>query len=301
MKKVVVTGGTGFIGSRLVKALQQKQYEVILIGRHAPEDTSLGFIQCDLEKDIPTSPHFDHVYSVIHLAGRPVFGRWNDEVKRQIYDSRVKGTKNLFAAFKSAKGKPKVFVGASAVGYYGDRGDKELDEKASSGKDFLAKVCRDWEKASQRFEELQTRRVLVRTALVFGNGGLLTLLLPIFRKGLGGPIGNGKQWMSWIHVDDLVNVYIEVLENDSYEGPVNGCAPEQITNREFTKMLGALLHRPAFFRVYRWMLRLAFGGFADAIVASQRVVPSKLKKFGFQYQYTSARKALAECVRQFSH
>lgn len=292
--KVLITGGTGFIGTNLTKRLSAKGHEVIVVARHRPKQKGLKFIKADLENEVPQGD-LERVDAVIHLVGRNIFGRWNRKLKDSIRDSRVKGARNILKAFENVKVRPKVFISASAVGYYGDKDNEELRENDAAGKDFLAKVCVDWEKSAQKAEDLGMRWVSIRTALVLGKGGLLGVMLPIFKLGLGGPLGNGKQWFPWIHIEDIVGIYEFVLE-EKIHGVYNACAPGQITNEEFTKALGKALHRPVIFRVYKWMMRLVFGEFTDVIMASKKVDSSKIRKAGYKFKFLRVEDALEDLL-----
>lgn len=296
MKKILVTGGTGFIGTKLTRLLQLKGYKIIVLSRHKPKDPKLLHIKADLSKKIPHDPLLEGLYGVIHLAGKNIFGRWTKRFKKGIYDSRIEGTKNLVDALKDVKKKPKIFISASAVGYYGDRNNELLTEKSEAGKDFLAHVCIDWEKESSKVISMGMRWAVVRTAVVLGKkGAIVKALTPLFKAFLGGPLGSGKQYFPWVHVDDLVRAYLYILEN-KIDGPINVCAPEKITNAEFSKALGEVLHRPSWFKTHKWMLRLAVGEFADAIMASQRVSSKKLESNGFSFDYPTIKKALKKSI-----
>jgi uncharacterized protein (TIGR01777 family) len=233
--------------------------------------------------------------AVIHLAGESVVGRWTNEKKSAIRESRVRGTESVTKALAQAEIKPKVLVCASAIGFYGDRGDEVLTEESASGTGFLPEVCREWEDATLFARAAGIRTVNVRIGLVLSaQGGALPKMLPPFKLGLGGRIGSGKQWCSWIHVDDIVGAIHHVIRNDSISGPVNLVAPNPLRNADFTKFLASVLKRPAFLPVPEFALCLAFGKMAaqELMLASQRVEPAKLKTSGYSFRFNDLRSAL---------
>mgnify|MGYP001438242664 CR=1 FL=1 len=296
MKKVLITGGTGFIGNKLTRLLQLKGYKVILLSRHKPKDPKLLHIKADLAKEIPYDPLLEGLYGVIHLAGKNIIGRWTSSFKKGVYNSRIEGTKNLVNAFQKVKKKPKVFISASAIGYYGNRKNDLLTENDGPGKDFLAHVCTDWEKESAKTIPMGMRWAAVRTALVIGShGGIIQTLKPLFKWFAGGPLGTGKQYFPWVHINDLARAYLFILEN-RIDGPINVCAPEKITNEEFSAAFAKKLHRPSWLRTRKWMLRIIFGDFTNAIMASQRVSSKKLESADFVFEYPTIEKALTEAV-----
>lgn len=297
MKKVIITGGAGFVGQVLVLELLAKGYEVVVIDRQLaklPVSTEV----IDLEKVVPKPSLFENAYGVIHLAGSSIFRRWTKQVKQSIYASRIESTKNLTQAIERTTKRPRVLVSASATGFYGDRAEEELTEDSKAGNDWLAKVCIDWEQEARRVEKRGIRTVQVRTAPVLGPGGLLSILVPIFRLGLGGPIGKGKQWFPWIHRQDLVNIYIEMLENANYRGPVNASAPVSARFSEFATILAYELKRPAWFRIPSWLVSLLYGQFASVVTASQKVIPRKLEKAGYKFKFPSLKPALANLLEK---
>lgn len=290
----LVTGATGFIGRRLMGRLR---YPLVVSRDPERARPLLNYVNCyrwDAESDPPPVEAFDAVEAIFHLAGEPVAeGRWTEEKKRRIRDSRVLGTRHLVDAIESLHARPKVLVAASAVGIYGSRGDEELDEASSPGDDFLAEVCKDWESEAQRAEELGVRVVNLRIGIVLGpSGGALARMLPLFRKGLGGRLGNGHQWMPWVHLDDLVDQMLHAAQAESIRGPLNGVAPVPVTNREFTRTLAQLLRRPAFLPAPPLALKLGLGEFATALLASQRVVPRVACENDFAFRYPRLEGAL---------
>ncbi len=235
---------------------------------------------------------------VYHLAGESVAeGRWTAAQKARIRDSRVIGTRNLVQGIKQVERKPSVLVSASAVGYYGNRGDDELTESAPPADDFLAEVCVAWEQEALMAEQLGVRTVTARTGIVLGaGGGALAKMLTPFKLGAGGPLGNGKQWMPWVHVADLARLYVHAADTPSINGPMNAVAPHPVRNSEFTKALGRQLHRPAFMPAPYIGLRLLFGEFAQVLFASQRVIPKVALDTGFVFQYPDIASALREIL-----
>jgi hypothetical protein len=241
---------------------------------------------------------FEGVDAVFHLAGEPVAeGRWTAEKKRLILDSRVLGTRNLVETLRKLERKPSVLVSTSAVGWYGSRGDELLDETALPADDFLAEVCVAWEREAREAAEFGVRVVCIRTGVVLGpDGGALKKLLTPFRLGLGGRLGNGKQWMPWIHVEDLASLYVYAAEHADLAGPANGVSPNPVTNRQFTKDLAAVLHRPALFPVPFFALRTLMGEFAQVLFDSQRAVPKAAVASGFQFRFPTLPTALKAIV-----
>lgn len=296
--KALVTGSTGFVGSHLVQRLERP----VAVGRSlAKIRARLGEVEARVwDPAMPVSPDLlAGVDVVFHLAGESVFsGRWNAERKERIYRSRIESTRNLVEGMASAAVRPKVLVCSSAIGFYGDRGDEIVREDSASGHDFLAGVCRDWEKEALRAEECGVRVVCIRTGVVLGaDGGALMQMLPPFRFGVGGRLGSGGQYMSWIHVDDLVGIMLHAAQNVDVRGPVNGVAPEPVRNSEFTRILAAVLHRPALLPVPGFLLWLALGEFASVLLASQRVVPEKIQAAGYRFVYPRLEQALTDLLK----
>jgi uncharacterized protein (TIGR01777 family) len=295
--RAIVTGATGFIGQHLLARLDRP----IVLSRNARqarqslERFNVAAFDWDPATGPPPAEVFDGVDAVFHLAGDPIAeGRWTSEKKRRIRESRVVGTRNLFEGLAKLTTRPRVLVSASAVGLYGSRGDEVLDEMAPPGGDFLAGVCQAWEKESQAATELGIRVVNIRTGVALGReGGALKKMLLPFQLGLGGPLGDGRHWMSWIHVDDLAELFVAAAENEELRGPVNGVAPNPVTNRDFTNALAATLHRPALFRAPHAVLRLLLGEVADVLFSSQRAMPKAALDAGFQFRHPALQPALA--------
>ncbi len=293
--RVLISGSTGLIGSRLVPALEEAGHEVYrLVRSEAPKgDRSLRWAPYD---DVIERDRLAEMDAVVHLAGENIMGRWTEAKKREIRRSRVKTTAFLAEVLASLPDPPRVWVTASAVGYYGDRGDEVLAEDSAAGQDFLARVCRDWEKAAEPAVEAGIRVVHLRFgAVLTPRGGALAKMLPPFRMGLGGRVGDGRQYVSWISLEDAVGVVRFVLENDDIAGPVNVVAPNPVTNAELAQTLGTVLHRPAAVPVPKFALRTVFGDLADgAMLASQRVNPRILT----QHEYHFKDPQLAEALRR---
>ena len=291
----LITGATGFLGRRLVEMLLADGCIVHYLGRKrdVSMDSRIGF---HLWEDLHVTPSLEsvpRVDAVIHLAGEPIAQRWNSERKRAIRDSRVVGTQRLVEALGRLRHKPKVLVSASAIGFYGDRGEERLTENSGPGKGFLAELCSEWERESGRATELGMRVVQVRIGVVLGrDGGALKRMLHIFRSGLGGQFGNGRQWVSWIERDDLLRMFRWAAETGDVEGVLNGTAPSPVTNAELTKALARVVHRPAFFRVPKFALRIALGEMAEFLCESIRAVPEAAEKHGFQFSFGDLPRAL---------
>lgn len=302
MKNVLVTGATGFIGNRVCDALHNKDYTVNAVSRD-PERarTKLNSVNeiyawNPESEQLPPDATSD-VNTVIHLAGETIAGRWNAEKKRRIRDSRVLSTRNLVSSITSSDTKPDVLICASAIGLYGDSGDNIFTETTPQGTDFLAEVCHEWETESQKASEYGIRVISVRIGLVLGiGGGLLEQVLPPFKMGAGGKLGSGNQWMSWIHIDDVVGIILHAMENDDIEGALNATAPTPVRNIEFTKTLGSVLRKPTIFPVPAFGLKLLMGEFANFVVLSQNVIPEKTEASGYQFQYNTLESALKDLL-----
>jgi uncharacterized protein (TIGR01777 family) len=302
--RVTVTGATGLIGTRLVAALARRGDEVTVLSRDpakARERLGAGIAAeawDPLGEPAPPGALAGRD-GVIHLAGEPVAQRWSTTAKERIRMSRESGTANLVAGLRSAQPRPLVLVSASAVGYYGPRGDEPIDESEPPGDDFLAQVCVAWERAAQAAGELGMRVATVRTGVVLDPaGGALAKMLPPFRAGVGGPVAGGRQWMPWIHVDDLVGLYLAALDgaDGDWSGAYNGSAPEPVTNRDFSKALGRALHRPALAPVPRIALRVLYGEMEQIVTTGQRAVPSRPLALGHAYAHPQLDQALRSAL-----
>lgn len=295
--KVAITGSHGLIGSALADRCAREGHEVIRLVRRPPANDRE--VQWDPAAGTIDGPSLDGVDAVVHLAGEGVAEkRWSTAQKARIRDSRVRGTTALAEALAALAAKPAVFVSGSAVGFYGARGDETLTEDSGPGSGFLADVVIEWEAATTPATEAGIRVVCARTGIVLSRrGGALKRQLPLFRAGLGGRLGKGDFWMSWIGIDDEVGALLHAIATPSLAGPVNLVAPNPVTNADFTKSLGRALHRPAFLTVPAFALNVALGReLAENLLASQRVVPSKLEASGYQFATPTIDKAFARVV-----
>jgi uncharacterized protein len=303
-KKIVITGATGLIGENLCKALIARGDEVYIYTRNINKAKKIipnanEYIEWDYKNPSGWKEILNKKDAVIHLAGANLFAkRWSESYKKIILNSRVKSTRNLINAISAVQEKPKVFICASAVGYYGDSGEKLLTENMESGNDFLALVVEAWENEAAQIERLEIRRVSVRTGVVLNpeEGALKEMLLP-FKLFAGGPLGSGKQWFPWIHIDDIINIYLYSLDNDDLSGAVNAASPNPVKMKEFAKTLGKVLHRPSFFKVPEFALRLAVGESEESITSSLKIVPQKLLDQGFQFKFDHLKDALINLLK----
>lgn len=290
--RVFITGATGLVGKRLTHALQLRGDQVLALSRSASRAQEVLGAQVE---PIEGNPRYEGPWmktaagcdAIINLAGEPVLGqRWNDDVKREILESRVHSTRNITKAIQVSK-PPKVFINASAVGYYGSvKWPREVDESHPPGSDFLAKVCVDWEAAADIGAAGKTRLAIVRVGVVLAaDGGALAQMLPIFRCWLGGPVATGRQAFPWVHIDDLVRMFLWILDTPSASGVFNGTAPDAVTNKEFSTTLGNVLHRPAFLPVPAFALRMMFGDGAEFLITGQRVIPAHALELGFAFRH----------------
>ena len=298
---IAVTGATGFIGTRLVQELLRAGHEVHALGRKrsASLPQAVRLSEWRANEAEPPSESLATADAIVHLAGEPVAQRWTEETRQRIRASRVDGTRSLVSALSKQPHRPQVLVCASAIGYYGSRGDELLTENSSPGGDFLARVVVDWEQAAQKAEALGIRVVSARFGVVLGtNGGALAKMLPPFRLGLGGRLASGRQWMSWIHLDDAIGLIRFALENGSVRGPLNATAPQPVTNLQFTRELARALRRPAILPVPGFALKILFGEMAGVILGSQRVLPVLAQSAGFRFQYPELGPALARLLSE---
>lgn len=296
---ITLTGASGFIGNALITRLKAEGHQLYLLGRSAPKDPSLKFAKWDaLGSALPPADSIAGADAIIHLAGEPVAQRWSDEIKRKIRDSRINGTRRLVDAIEAAGDKwPKILIAGSAIGYYGNRGDDVVTEASKPGKGFLPDVCVAWETAALSASNCGVRVVCVRTGIVLGrDGGALAQMLPIFRMGAGGRVGSGKQWMSWIHLDDLVEIFLLALHTETLRGPINGTCPSPATNADVTSVLASVIHRPAAMSVPEFGLKMLYGEMAQILIEGQRVIPEVALHAGYRFKYTDLRTALASVV-----
>jgi uncharacterized protein (TIGR01777 family) len=303
--RVIVAGGTGFIGRRLVTALNERGHEVVVLSRSRARAGSVFGDEAGAEKwDARTAKGWvrlldraEEPVAIVNLTGENLAGRWTPEKKRRIVDSRVNSGKAVAEAVERAEVKPAVLVQGSAVGFYGPRGEEVVNERSDSGAGFLAEICRKWESSSESVEEHGVRRVVARTGIVLGNNGILGKFLTPFKFFLGGPLGGGEQWMSWVHMEDEVEGIIFLLENESADGPFNLCSPHPVRMEEFTKILGRVMNRPSWLKVPKPLLRAALGEMAEEMVLSgQRVEPKKLLEMDFEFRYPSLEGAFKEIL-----
>lgn len=295
--KILITGATGLIGTALQSVLREKGHDLLLVSRSEPKNAS--FIKWDPYEGFDDPERLKGIDAVIHLAGESVSGlRWTEEKKKAIRESRVIGTRTLVDALSELEDRPQVLVSASAIGFYGDRGDEVMTETSKPGTTFLADVCREWEAEARRAEDSGIRTVLVRTGIVMSkDGGALGTMLMPFKLGLGGVVGNGKQWMSWISLDDHVRVIVYALENSNVRGAINSVSPDPVTNQEFTSVLGEVLYRPTFIPVPEFAVNLVFGEMGEALLLdSTRVMPKRLQEAGFEFKYPDLKKAIEHAV-----
>ncbi|MDA0173702.1 TIGR01777 family oxidoreductase [Solirubrobacter taibaiensis] len=273
--RVTITGASGLIGTKLRAALEARGDEVIPVSLRDRGPIELGDV-------------------VVHLAGENVAQRWTDESRKRIEESRVDGTRRVVEAINAAETKPTALISSSAVGYYGKHGDEKLDESTPPGDDFLARVCVAWEHEAQ---QAQTRVVLIRTGVVLDKsaGALAKMLLP-FKLGVGGPVAGGDQYMPWIHLDDVVGIYLAAIDDASWTGPVNATAPEPVTNKEFSRALGRALHRPAIAPIPGFAIRSLYGDMAEIVTEGQRAVPKRTLELGYRFLYTDLEDALKKAT-----
>ena len=297
--KILITGASGLIGKALQKSFLGKGHEVLLVSRSEPKsdqyirwNVDSGFSDEDLAR-------LEGLDAVVHLAGESISGlRWTDEKKKAIRDSRVLGTRSVIEAFAKLDNKPKVFISGSAIGFYGDRGDSEMTEASPAGDTFLSVVCKEWEAESRRAEDMGIRTVLPRTGIVLSkDGGALSVMLTPFKFGVGGVVGSGKQWMSWVSLDDVVAALNFALENGDLRGAINVVAPHPVTNEEFTKTLGEVLYRPTILPLPEFAVNLVFGEMGDALLLdSTKVLPKRLQDAGFKFKFTELKPALESAI-----
>ena len=300
MTRVTVTGATGRIGTRLVAALKARGDNVTVLSR-SPEAarSALGVEAHAWQPESGPAPAAALAGrdGVVHLAGENPGQRWSDAVKRRMLDSRELGTRNLVEGLRAADPRPGVLVSASAVGYYGPRADEPVTEDAAPGDDFLAGVCAAWEHEADQAEQLGVRVVRVRTGVVLDRGGgALAKMMPFFRLGIGGPVAGGRQYMPWIHLDDLIGIYLAALAGADWSGPVNATAPAPVTNKEFSRALGRALRRPAIAPVPKLALRALYGEMADVVVYGQRAIPKRAEALGYRFAHPELDEALRSAL-----
>jgi uncharacterized protein len=304
--RVTVTGASGLIGSALVAELREQGAEVTVLSRNpsrAREELGVEAVGWDPLGEPAPLQALAGRDAVVHLAGENIAQRWSEQAKRAIRDSRVVGTRNLFAGLQAAgeaeEGqRPRTLISGSAVGYYGPRGEEPLDEDAPPGNDFLAETCVAWEAEAQQASTLGMRVVSVRTGVVLNrDGGALAKMLPPFKLGIGGPVAGGAQYMSWIHREDLVGMICAALDDERWSGPINATAPEPVSNREFSHALGHALHRPSLLPVPGFALGLLYGEMAEIVTTGARVVPAKALVLGYDFRHPELDEALRSALK----
>lgn len=299
--RAVVTGATGFIGRQLLARLDRA---VVLSRNPEKARKALASYNAEVfgwnsEREPAPAAALEGADVVFHLAGESVAeGRWNAEKKRRIRESRELSTRQLVQGLRAVERRPPVLVSASAVGIYGSRGDELLTESSAPAEDFLAEVCQVWEAEAQAAREFGVRVANPRIGLVLGQGGALEKMLPPFKLGIGGRLGDGRAWMPWIHVDDVVGIFLHAARQGAVQGPINAVAPQAVRNAEFTQELAKALHRPAVFPVPGFGLKLLFGEFAQVLLASQRVVPQVAEQTGYRFEYPALAAALAQILQK---
>ena len=297
--KMLITGGLGFVGTQLSIRLLERGHHVTVVD-HSPRPRpytpgEVRYVPADTTVKGAWQGEISGHDAVINLAGASIFRRWNDKSKRLIYDSRVLTTRNLVDAMSGER--DALLCSTSAIGYYGFRGDEELTEDDRPGDDFLARLCIDWEGEARKASDKGIRFVLARFGVVMGkSGGVLGQMIPAFKKFLGGPLGSGNQWFSWIHMEDLLNAFIFIIEKKGFSGPANFCSPNSVRNKDLAKALGKVLRRPSCLKTPAFAIRLMFGEFGSVVLKGQRAIPAKLLKHGFAFRYTHIRDALEEVV-----
>jgi len=298
--KIAVTGGLGFLGKHIISALSESGHDVTLFARRE-EDLCHGiyFVYADLMEPGDWQAKLAEHDIVINLVGVNLFQRWNKKIKKIIYDSRIISTANIINSFAVGKSKGKTLINASAVGYYGLRGDEIVTESAEPGSDFLSKVCSDWEKEALKGESINLRIVLLRLGSVFGSdGGAFPLLAKNYKLMLGGKLGNGRQWFPWIHVDDVVGIVLKAAADKKMSGAYNCSAPGIVTNGDFTKIMGKVSKRPVLIPfIPGFVLRIVLGEFGSFLIGGQRAVPDRLQKEGYRFMFPELKGALEDLLK----
>ncbi len=295
--KILMTGGTGFVGTHLTSRFIQDGHEITILTRSirgsSRPQPGISYLEGDPTHAGPWQESLKDQDAVINLAGASIFSKWTEENKRAIRESRVSATRNIVEGIPYLPQKPFTFFSTSAVGYYGFRGDEELNENSPPGDDFLARLAVDWEAEALKARDKGDRVVITRLGIVLGEkGGALSQMIPLFKNYIGGPIGSGKQWFSWIHIQDLAEAFAFVLKHPEISGPVNLCSPNPVRNKDLAKALGRALHRPSFVPAPGFMVKWVLGEFGSVILEGQRVIPKKLLDKGFVFEYPTIEKAL---------
>lgn len=298
--KIFITGGTGFVGTALSQHFIDRETQVVACGTSDTHplmgEKHFEYISADTTREGEWQKQIHDVDVVINLAGRNIFHYWTESYKKQIYDSRVMTTRQVVDALSGTK--PTVLISTSAMGYYGDRGDDVLKENQPPGDDFLAQVCVDWEQGAMQAKDRGARVVLMRFGVILGHGGALAKMIPAFKFFVGGPLGSGMHWFSWMHMHDLAAAIDLVIENQEMEGPYNFCSPHPVRNRRFARVLGQALNRPSFLKAPAFAIRMFMGEMGAAMLSSQRGLPGRLEESGFVFQYTHMEKALNNIIQK---
>jgi uncharacterized protein (TIGR01777 family) len=301
--KILITGGTGFVGAQLTSRFIQDGNEVTILTRSkkGPEKGPAGvsYLQGDPTQKGSWQEAIKNHDAIINLAGASIFSRWTEEHKKAIRESRVSTTQNIVEGIPSRPQKKMTLFSTSAVGYYGFCGDEELIEDSPPGDDFLARIAVEWEGEALKAKEKGARVVITRFGIVLGEkGGALSQMIPLFKKYIGGPIGSGRQWFSWVHIRDLAEAFVFLMKHPEISGPVNVCSPNPVRNKDLAKALGRALHKPSFIPAPGFMVKLVLGEFGSIILEGQRVIPRRLLDHGFIFQYPDIDKALRSIVGQ---
>ena len=293
-----MTGGTGFIGKKLCLFLLDKNHHLTVLSRTPEKVSSVCGESVESIRNIEELTESDSFDAIINLAGEGIAdARWSEARKQQLLDSRINTTKQLIAYIKKANNTPKVLISGSAIGYYGNKGSAILTEESRPHEEFAHHLCALWESTALEAEKLGVRTCIIRTALVIGDdGGFLKRMLPPFKLGLGGPIGNGEQWMSWVHRTDLIAIIEMLLESNTIDGIFNASSPEPVTNKEFSKTLGQVLNRPAILPIPAFVLKILLGEMAELLLGGQRVLPKRLEQAGFEFKFKSLKQALIDVI-----
>src|SRR5262245_44666193 len=300
--QVLVTGASGLVGRSLCASLGEQGHTVIALSR-SPDSVSAvqasRILKWDPMAGPPSTEALSDVEAVVHLAGEPIAAhRWTPDQKKRISESRITSTRNLVDGMREMATRPSVFVCGSAVGFYGSRADEQLEEDSAAGQGFLSELCQEWEGEADKATDLSIRVVKVRTGVVLASqGGALQKMLPPFKLGLGGPLGSGRQWFPWIHIKDIVGIFNHGIQKSSLTGPINGVAPESVTNAEFTRELARALGRPAFLPVPEFAMRALMGEMAEILFASQRVIPKTALASGYEFHFARLQPALSDLLR----
>jgi uncharacterized protein (TIGR01777 family) len=296
--KVFITGGSGFVGSFLSRELASKGHQITILSRREPPaaaaPANISYLTGDPTQEGPWMAAVPEHDWIINLAGASIFTRWNEKIKNTIHESRIATTRNLVKALAQGD-RRQFFCSTSAIGYYGPRGEEDLTEDSPPGSDFLASLAVDWESEALKAQDLGVRVVITRFGLVLGRGGgALGEMAPLFRRFMGGPVGSGAQWFSWIHQMDHARAFLFLKDHPEISGPVNICSPNPVRQRELARALGRALNRPSFMRAPAFMLRLILGEFAEVLLYGQKVLPQKLLNAGFEFLYPTIDPALGQ-------